>query len=167
MTFDQFIAEEKQRDPEFRREWEEGEPEFQIISTVVGARSRLGWTQKELAKRMGTDQPTISRAETTGRVTPEFVTRFAGAVGGDVTMSVKVPGRPRITFQLIPLPPAALPAGTLDPSQPRQRRAAARKRVTVRLGFPRHKHTLVPSGTSSSPDPIRDAADKGAPAASH
>jgi transcriptional regulator with XRE-family HTH domain len=160
MTFEEFIEEEKARDPEFRREWEEGEPEFEIIRTLVGARSRLGWTQKELARRMGTDQPTISRAETTGQVTPDFMARFALAVGGDATLSVKLPGRARLTFRLAP---TMTMAGPCDPP-PAESTAGTRKRVTFRLVSPRTEPASEPSRAGSSPSPCRAEEDAGGPA---
>lgn len=96
MNFRDYLKEQLETDPEFRRVWEEDEPAFQVIRAIVGARSHLGWTQKELARRMGTSQANISRAERTGKVTPEFLTRFALAVGGSATLTLKVPGSRRV-----------------------------------------------------------------------
>src|SRR4051795_1668396 len=100
MNFRDFLKEELETDPEFRREWEESEPAAAIIRTLVGARSRLKWTQKELAERMGTTQANVSRAETTGEVSPEFLARFAAAAGGETRLSVKLPGVRRLTMTL-------------------------------------------------------------------
>jgi transcriptional regulator with XRE-family HTH domain len=100
MTFDEFIEEEKARDPEFRREWEASEPAFEIMQAVIGARSRHDWTQEELARRMGTTQAQVSRAENTGQVSPEFLARFAAAAGGETHLSVKLPGVPCLTVKL-------------------------------------------------------------------
>ena len=63
MTFDEFITEEKARDPEFRREWEASGPAFEIRQAVIGARSRHNWTQEDLARLMETTQAQVSRAE--------------------------------------------------------------------------------------------------------
>jgi Helix-turn-helix domain len=80
MNFREWLKDEL-NDPEFRHEWEAGAPSFQVRRTIIGARAHLGWSQTELARRMGTDQANVSRAEKTGRVTPGFLARFAEAVG--------------------------------------------------------------------------------------
>jgi transcriptional regulator with XRE-family HTH domain len=141
MTFDEFIEEEKERDPEFRREWEASEPAFQIIQALVGARSRHKWTQAELARRMGTTQAQVSRAESTGEVSPEFLARFAAALGGETHLSIKLPGTTRLTVKL-DLEPAR------SPSAKRQR------------------HRLIFSGVASPPirsGPTRSQPDPAAP----
>ncbi len=160
MTFDEFIEEEKERDQVFRREWEEGEPEYQVIRTLVGERSRLGWTQKELACRMGTDQPTISRAENTGQVTPDFMVRFARAVGGDAALSVKLPGRGRMTFRLEPTTSAA------GPSAPQSLNAVSvsQRRVTYRIVSSHPRQKPGPDSTAPHAGTRRGDEEAGAPA---
>ena len=93
MNFDDYLK-QKLQDPEFRREWDQDEPAFQVVRLLVGARTQLGWTQAELAKRMETDQANVSRAETTGRVTPDFLVRFLAATGGSARLTVRYPGSP-------------------------------------------------------------------------
>lgn len=51
------------KDPEFRREYEKLEPEFQIARALIGARIKKKMTQAEIAKKAGTKQPVISRLE--------------------------------------------------------------------------------------------------------
>lgn len=51
------------RDPEFRREYEKLEPEFQIARALIDARIRKKMTQAEIARKAGTKQPVISRLE--------------------------------------------------------------------------------------------------------
>jgi transcriptional regulator with XRE-family HTH domain len=92
MNFNDYLEQRQEASPEFRRRWEASEATRQVSRVIVATRSRLGWTQGELAQRMGTTQAIISRAETTGQVTPDFLARFAEAVGGTVTLRVKVPG---------------------------------------------------------------------------
>jgi transcriptional regulator with XRE-family HTH domain len=48
---------------EFRREWERTRPQYEVISDAIGARLDRGWSQEELAQRMGRQQPAISRFE--------------------------------------------------------------------------------------------------------
>ncbi len=56
------------RDPEFRRAYEELEPEFQVIRQVIALRNKRNMTQTELAKRVGTKQSSIARMETKGQL---------------------------------------------------------------------------------------------------
>lgn len=49
--------------PEFRSAYEVLEPEFQIARQVIRARIARKLTQTQLAKRIGTKQPVISRLE--------------------------------------------------------------------------------------------------------
>jgi transcriptional regulator with XRE-family HTH domain len=129
MTFEEDLQEQLDNDPEFRREWEAGRQAFEVIRTLVGARARLGWTQTDLAKRMGTTQANVSRAENTGKVTPEFMARFAEAVGGSAKLQVKVPGVKQLLIDISALektrrlakPQVLLQtAPTKSPRRPRQ-----------------------------------------------
>jgi transcriptional regulator with XRE-family HTH domain len=103
MDFREYLRQELERDAEFRREWEESEPAFQVVLALVKARSRLGWTQAELAQRMGTTQANISRAENTGRVTPHFLARFAAAVGGRAVLTLELPDQPNLSLEVAQL----------------------------------------------------------------
>lgn len=51
------------KDPEFRREYEKLEPEFQIARQMIDARIKRKMTQEELARRVRTGQAVISRLE--------------------------------------------------------------------------------------------------------
>lgn len=51
------------KDPEFRREYDELEAEYQIARQIIGARIKQKMSQKELADRVGTGQAVISRLE--------------------------------------------------------------------------------------------------------
>lgn len=57
------IQREWMKDPEFRREYEKLEPEFQIARALIDARIKKNMTQAEIAKKAGTKQPVISRLE--------------------------------------------------------------------------------------------------------
>lgn len=52
------------KNPRFRREYENLEPEFEIARTIIEARIKKKISQEELAKRMKTGQAVISRLET-------------------------------------------------------------------------------------------------------
>ena len=75
-------AREWLKDPELRAEYDDLEEEFSLASSLIGARSRAGMTQEQVAKVMGTTQAVIARLEG-GRVKPSTRTleRFARATG--------------------------------------------------------------------------------------
>lgn len=51
------------KNPDYRRAYEDLEPEFQLARQVLMARIARKMTQAQLAKRIGTKQPVISRLE--------------------------------------------------------------------------------------------------------
>lgn len=51
------------KDPEFRKLYEESQPEFEIAKAIIRGRIENKITQKELARRMHTTQSVISRVE--------------------------------------------------------------------------------------------------------
>lgn len=59
---DRFL-EAQLKDPEFAEEWEHSKPEYEVMKLLVEARSELGMSQSELARRTGIKQPNISRLE--------------------------------------------------------------------------------------------------------
>ena len=69
-------------EPKYRKAYGELEDEFAIARAVIAARKRAGLTQTELARRMGTTQPAVTRMES-GRVQPSLRTlqRLAKATG--------------------------------------------------------------------------------------
>lgn len=58
----EFLSEQLQND-EFRREWEDIQPEMDVIRAIVDARISQNLTQKELAERTGINQADISKLE--------------------------------------------------------------------------------------------------------
>lgn len=59
---------EHMKNPKFRKAWHDLDPEFELLESFIKAREKAGLTQGELAKRIGTKQPALSRLET-GRFT--------------------------------------------------------------------------------------------------
>lgn len=51
------------QDPEFTAEYEALEPRYQLARLIIKARIDSHLSQQELAKRMGTQQPVVSRLE--------------------------------------------------------------------------------------------------------
>ena len=60
--FREFLEEQLQ-DPEFKKEWDELEPEFAIVQALIDARKNAGLTQKQLSERTGIAQSDISKLE--------------------------------------------------------------------------------------------------------
>ena len=60
--FQEFLKEQLQ-DDEFRKEWEDIQPEMDVIRAMVDARISQNLTQKELAERTGINQADISKPE--------------------------------------------------------------------------------------------------------
>ena len=65
--------EEDLKDPEFKKEWDALELEFQIQAALMQARIDSDMTQAELAKKSGIRQSNISRIES-GAVLPRLDT---------------------------------------------------------------------------------------------
>lgn len=51
------------KNPEFKKEWEDSEVEFQLGCKLIEARLKRNLSQRELAKKVGTSQAAISRIE--------------------------------------------------------------------------------------------------------
>ena len=60
--YEDFLAEQLE-DEEFRKEYENLQPEFDIIRAMVEARTSKNLTQKQLAERTGINQADISKLE--------------------------------------------------------------------------------------------------------
>ena len=64
-TLKEYIADQMEN-PEFKRAWEDLDPEFQVLKAMIKAREKAGLSQTELARRVGTKQSVISRLERGG-----------------------------------------------------------------------------------------------------
>ena len=62
MKFDDYLQEQL-KDPEFKKEWDDIQPEMDVIRAMIDARIEQNLTQKELAARTGIDQADISNLE--------------------------------------------------------------------------------------------------------
>ncbi len=77
------------KDPEFRREYEKLEPEFQIARQIIGARLKRKMTQGELAKKAKTGQAVISRLEgMNAKPSISLLSRVAQALGTKIQITV-------------------------------------------------------------------------------
>lgn len=60
--FDDFFEEQLQ-DQEFKKEYDDLQPEFDVIRAIVDARTSQNLTQKQLAEKTGINQADISKLE--------------------------------------------------------------------------------------------------------
>ena len=79
---------EQLKDPAFKKEYDELEPELAIINAIVDARKEMGLTQKQLSELTGITQADISKLEN-GNANPSIKTlqRLAAAMGKKVKIS--------------------------------------------------------------------------------
>ena len=63
VDIDAWIKEDMERDPEFKKLWEERQNEREILRNVTRLRNQLQFTQKRLAELSGSTQQEISRLE--------------------------------------------------------------------------------------------------------
>lgn len=77
------------KDPEFRREYEVLEPEFQIAQQMIGARIKQKLSQKQLAQKAGTGQAVISRLEgMNAKPSISLLSRVAKALNTKITVTI-------------------------------------------------------------------------------
>ena len=57
------LLNEQLKDPEFKREWDDIQPEMDVIRAMIKARNEQNLTQKELADRIGMNQADICKLE--------------------------------------------------------------------------------------------------------
>ncbi len=80
-TLDDYKA-EQMKDPAFKKAWDDLEPEFELLGSMIKARERKKISQAELAKRLGTKQSAISRLErgAFSKATVETLKKIADAL---------------------------------------------------------------------------------------
>lgn len=57
---------ESMKDPAFKKAWHDLDSEFELLESMLKAREKAGLTQEELAEKIGTRQPALSRLERGG-----------------------------------------------------------------------------------------------------
>lgn len=76
------------KDPQFRKAWEESEPEYLLACKVIEERLNKNMSQRALANKMGTTQAVISRVERmVANPTTEFIQRLARALNTKFSLS--------------------------------------------------------------------------------
>jgi len=88
-TLKEYIA-EQMKSPEFKKAWENLDPEFQVLKAMIKAREKTGISQAELARRVGTKQSVISRLEhgAFSKATLETIKKMADAL--DMRLEIKL-----------------------------------------------------------------------------
>ena len=85
--------EEAMSNPATRAAYEEMETEFSLLRQMLEARRKAGLSQAQVADRMGTKAPAITRLESslsTGKHSPSLATlrRYAHAVGCELRVNL-------------------------------------------------------------------------------
>ena len=77
-------------DSEFKAEYDKLKPRYEVISSIIKARTEQNITQEELALRAGTQKSNISRLES-GAYNPtlDFLTKIAHGLGKEVYIEIK------------------------------------------------------------------------------
>ncbi len=76
---------------EFKKEYEDLKPEFELIRKFIKARQKAAISQVDLAKKLKIQQPTIARLEGGGYATTSFakLSKVANALGYSLTISLQ------------------------------------------------------------------------------
>ena len=86
---------EQLKDEEFEKEWQESEPEYSLVRSLLAARRECHMTQRELADKTGINQADISKIET-GNANPALSTLKRLAEGMDMVLRLEfVPKKAR------------------------------------------------------------------------
>ena len=90
MTFDE-LHKRLLKDPEYIKEFEALNPEFEILDQFIKARKKARMTQKELAKRLKSQQPSIARLEKGGYANTSIAQlgKIASEMGYSLHVSLK------------------------------------------------------------------------------
>jgi ribosome-binding protein aMBF1 (putative translation factor) len=87
-TFEQHLNESLQ-DPEFRKVWEESEPEWHLSRQIIEARLAQKLSQRDLAKKAKTTQAIVSRVESgSANTSISTIKRFSKALNIPITIHI-------------------------------------------------------------------------------
>ena len=76
------LLNEQLKDPEFKKEWDDIQPEMDVIRAIIDNRIAQNLTQKELAERTGINQADISKLENgTRNPSLKMLKRLAAGMG--------------------------------------------------------------------------------------
>lgn len=95
MKFDDYFN-EQMKDPKMKKEWDDIQPEMDVIRAMINARVEQNLTQKELADRIGLDQADISKLENgTRNPSLKMLKKLANGLG----MTLKIQFVPKGTLR--------------------------------------------------------------------
>lgn len=87
MKVDDYLQEQL-KNPEFKKEWDDIQPEMDVIRTMMDIRIEKNLTQKDLAKKTGLQQADISRLENgTRNPSLKMLKRLADGMGMELKIS--------------------------------------------------------------------------------
>ena len=81
------------KNPAFKKAWQDLDPEFELLESMISIREQRGISQAKLAEKIGTKQPALSRLERGGfrKASLETLSRIADAL--DARLVVKLEPR--------------------------------------------------------------------------
>ena len=87
------LKEQALKKKSIKKEFESLEPEFTLLKEMLKARKQAGLSQAQIAKKMGTKPPSITRLElslSSGKHSPSLLTlkKYAGAI--DCRLEIKI-----------------------------------------------------------------------------
>lgn len=84
----QELLQEELKKPSFRKEWDDIQPEMEVIRAMIDARIEQNLTQKELATRTGINQADISKLESgTKNPSLKLLKKLANGLGMQLKIS--------------------------------------------------------------------------------
>lgn len=84
----QELLQEELKNPEFKKEWDNIQPEMDVIRAMIDARIEQNLTQKELATRTGINQADISKLENgTKNPSLKLLKKLANGLGMQLKIS--------------------------------------------------------------------------------
>ena len=90
------LINEEMKNPEFKKAWDDIQPEMDVIRAMVATRNEQNLTQKELAERTGINQADISKLENgTRNPSLKLLKRLADGMG----MALKIEFVPKASLR--------------------------------------------------------------------
>lgn len=87
----QDYIDENMKTPDFKKAWHDLDEEFELLEQIIKAREKAGLTQTELAEKIGTKQPALSRLEKGGirKANIETLSKIAEALNMELIIKFK------------------------------------------------------------------------------
>ena len=99
MRYDDYLQEQL-KNPDVKKEWDDLQPEMDVIRAIVDARTSQNMTQKELAERTGINQADISKLENgTRNPSVNLLKRLADGMG--MALKIEFVPKQKALYQLM------------------------------------------------------------------